>query len=1080
MNRDILPASQRFYAFIGLCLGVTLTSLYGAHQWGPIWGLLLPLPLLAIALILRWMFFPRFSGRTRVQLASLASLCLPAALYIPANPLIDLFVVWFSKVLELDEPIETFWVVSSIQVLLTLGVIGLNYIWHCADVSQAPENPDMSETSPAIDRDYDKSRDRYCGPLIRFLDRYDDEVNWSDRDLTPLEAEVETEQSNRLRPSIVKDLVSAIRRDRRSEVFVVLGDPGSGKSVSLRRLVRVLCEQASRTGVVPVYVNLREWKPELGKITSESLVAFAKDRAYEQTGRDGRAFLDTWYEAFRKSGRLFFVIDSFDELPSVLDCDDKSDLHREVSKAFDRFFTQEIRSCRAVLASRHFRSPVGLKGTRLIIRPFRESQIRNAMQTWLVGRGIDSKKYIRDLFRLRPQLVPLLRNPFTAELIAEYARTSPNQKLPDSGFEVFDHYIMNRLFADEPTFNRRYGLTASQIKEGAQAIAREMYDSKTGGLEASVEQVRKYLNCPDSGAIIESLKYSRIARVGGLDEKRFSFVHRRFAEFFVVGTIMYSNNWVALEAIPTDSRWRDCLVMYCDVSKPSERGRIAEFCWSEVKRNQHHFLRGDFRKSNSLVHCLRFLVDAFRIDSENTRRFQNELDEFLIKALKNKDLLVNKISAEALSLSKEEKQQVALSEALSSESPWVFETALDACRYVGKLNVKSEIQIRQYLREKPGIEKLRKFGEINFSLGLSDALSRQRVLFNVDVLFFLLLVIVTLLLLVNSLTYAPLLICWFVLLACLFFSGNILLQAFHPLYRNLLSFEGVNAYELIESLAKSLALYFGVLSLFSNLFVSSDLMHLSDILVDLYSQQISEVSSSQENIRYFYFDSGLILFVRVIITFLLFSIALGWDVVFHLFVKLFRCLSTILDGILNLDIASTLESIRRNFEKVEEAWIRAEEKIRLFRKVWKEISIFMSFSFLFMITIVWLSIVLPQPLKDIIIMAFGFLLLLVFLRISVPHSITYLRKTTKSLIGIYERYHLNKKGWPKNISCEIVYQKCLEFNSSETQRYYLESLRKLRIPLLGDVVDPPEEFFSSIAVEEELAKLREQWHGLSN
>ncbi|MEM9215172.1 MAG: NACHT domain-containing protein [Cyanobacteria bacterium P01_F01_bin.150] len=644
MNKTILPPQQRFLAFIGLCLGIILTSFWGATFWGPIWGLLLPIPLLVLAFILRWMFFPRFSGRTRIQLSSLAAISAPALLYIPKNPfslLLSTLISWISGILGVEDPIEPVWVVLSIQLVLTLGVISLNFIWHRTDVSQAKENPPKDATaSTTIDQEYQQSLDRYCSPLIKFLDRYDDDVNWSDRDLTPLEAEVETERSSRLRPRIVRDLVSAIRRDRHSEVFVVLGDPGSGKSVSLRRLVRILCEQASKTGIVPVYINLREWDPELGEVTPESLVEFAKERAYEQTGRDGRAFLDTWYEPFRRGGRLFFVIDSFDELPAVLDCDDKSDLHRQVSTTFDKFFTQEIYSCRAVLASRNFRSPVGLKGTRLVIRPFRESQIRQAMKTWLLGRGINANNYIRQVFGRRPQLVPLLRNPFTAELIAEYARSGNGSRLPESMFAVFNHYISNRLYGDEPTF-RRYGVTPDQVRVAAGQIAMRMYEGQDIGLEADIAQVTAFIACEDADSIIEALKYSRIVRVGGYNQRRFSFVHRRFAEFFVVDYLRQTpQESFNLNAIPTDSRWRDCLVMYCGVSELAERQRIAEFCWQQISQASEHLLSGNIMQARSGIHCLRFLNDAFRSDFEAIQNFRDPLGALVLALLKSEDPLL--------------------------------------------------------------------------------------------------------------------------------------------------------------------------------------------------------------------------------------------------------------------------------------------------------------------------------------------------------------------------------------------------------------------------------------------------------
>jgi hypothetical protein len=113
------------------------------------------------------------------------------------------------------------------------GTVGWEVARHRREVSQADFDP-PSDVHPSKDREFIDSLAWYCKALIAELDRYDREVNWSDRELSPLEAEVEIERTCRLRPQIAPDLVEAIRQDRAARVFVVLGDPGSGKSVSLR------------------------------------------------------------------------------------------------------------------------------------------------------------------------------------------------------------------------------------------------------------------------------------------------------------------------------------------------------------------------------------------------------------------------------------------------------------------------------------------------------------------------------------------------------------------------------------------------------------------------------------------------------------------------------------------------------------------------------------------------------------------------------------------------------------------------------------------------------------------------------
>ncbi|MEM9543670.1 MAG: NACHT domain-containing protein, partial [Cyanobacteria bacterium P01_E01_bin.42] len=732
----VLPPQQRLLAFVVFCLLIVVSSSLGAFFLAPLWGLWLPLPLLVVGWFFRRMFIPGITGQTKVQLASLATLYATSVLYfLPSNPLTAIAIAVLNRWLhlELGDPL---WYSLVAQSFVCLTIVSLNIAWRSRDISPVPQG--AKDILPDSDRaDFDRSLERYCTALVAELDRYDRDVNWSDRDLTPLEAEVETERNSRMRPRIVKDLVAAIRRDRFSETFVVLGDPGSGKSVSLRRLVRELCQQAKTTGVVPVYVNLREYPPNR-QLTTEGLVEFIKEEAYRQTGRDGRSFLDTWYDQFRKNSQLFFVIDSFDELPSVLDCDDRSDAHKRTSAAFDRFFTQEIQSCRAVLSSRHFRAPVGVKGTRLMLRPFRESQIRQAMKTWLLGRRIDTDGYIRRLFREKPELVPALRNPFTAELISEYARSAGEEELPENLFAVFNHYIENRLAADRPKL-RELNLTGEEVRKCAAMIAEKMYRSGTFGLEAEVkwvvEEALGEMGRDRAENIIEALRYSRIVRVGGRINPRFSFVHRRFAEFFVVEAIRETeNDFLNVEAIPTDSRWRDCLVMYCGIAELSVRRNIAEYCWSVIEKSKSKFLSGDFNNSRDVVHCLRFLTDAFRSDFLALQDFQIKLFPLIYEALHSQDTLIAKISSEAIPLLDLEIQQELIILAFESESAWVCETTLGSCRNLSTIHYKTKRSIQEYLKNIPLINLIKRFRELDFSMSVSDTFQDIRLFLYFDLI----------------------------------------------------------------------------------------------------------------------------------------------------------------------------------------------------------------------------------------------------------------------------------------------------------------------------------------------------------
>ncbi|MBM3983609.1 MAG: hypothetical protein FJ304_25730 [Planctomycetes bacterium] len=131
--------------------------------------------------------------------------------------------------------------------------------------------------SPSPVGDWDERADstEYHARVKDYLDLYDEQVHWFDGNYVPLEASVHAEQTIRLRPKLVKNLITAIRRDRDSRVFVVVGQPGSGKSVSLRNLVRALLAEMSSTRVIPVYANLREF-PADGTLTADALDRFVR------------------------------------------------------------------------------------------------------------------------------------------------------------------------------------------------------------------------------------------------------------------------------------------------------------------------------------------------------------------------------------------------------------------------------------------------------------------------------------------------------------------------------------------------------------------------------------------------------------------------------------------------------------------------------------------------------------------------------------------------------------------------------------------------------------------------------------
>src|SRR5205814_943730 len=107
----------------------------------------------------------------------------------------------------------------------------------------------------------------------------------------------------------------------------------------------------------------------------------------------------------------------------------------------------------------------------------------------------------------------------------------------------------------------------------------------------------------------------------------------------------------ALEAIPTDSRFRDALVLYCEVADAADARRIAQLCWSEARRIGTGEAQVGDPSYVRAIHCLRFLGAAFRSRPEALEGFRDELGQLVLKLVgPESDMLLAKHAFEVANL----------------------------------------------------------------------------------------------------------------------------------------------------------------------------------------------------------------------------------------------------------------------------------------------------------------------------------------------------------------------------------------------------------------------------------------------
>lgn len=610
----------------------------------------------------------------------------------------------------------TFW------VLFALLLFGYSNVDHTAmKKRRGHEKEEFREKNFA-----EKSK-MFCIHLRQRLESINRETDWNENLFTPIEAEVEINIKGKKKRKY-QDLLKSLKSIRQpGTIFLVLGEPGSGKSVSLRKLCLDLLQESRKTKKIPVYINLKKWNKDwnLNCLPNKNdLLEFIKDTLHDKGYFSSDDFVDTYFDKMFEEGRWYFIFDSFDEMPCLMGKQNCQELIDKISELLCQFMTGAGQGG-GIIASRLYKSPSEAIGATVIlkIQAFSDIKIRTMLQKYLNN----AKAVSDELFGKRENLVALCRNPFYLTLLINYIRDKGLQ-FPNNQMELYHNFVEGRLKKCAGKLESE-NITADEVHSAAKSLAVFMQGSTDSGLEYPTAALFLGKDAQYWRKATRMLEYAKICRFGG-SEETVTFVHRRFQEFFLVENIIENGQNIAYEhyeSIVRNSGMRDALVLYCEVAEEKRAKEIAGFCWKTIRKNMIHTRNICEKGCLELVNTLYFMAEAFRGRKSAIAEFEKELEGLIERELNRKtDFVVLLAFANSMVLFDQKYLQKIVLNVFQLRNCWLSDIIMQNCRVIRQLDARIESQFTSYFFQMDIRTFWTRFRDVHFSLSLSRSFRHVR------------------------------------------------------------------------------------------------------------------------------------------------------------------------------------------------------------------------------------------------------------------------------------------------------------------------------------------------------------------
>ncbi|GAB5491835.1 MAG: hypothetical protein Phog2KO_20500 [Phototrophicaceae bacterium] len=413
----------------------------------------------------------------------------------------------------------------------------------------------------------DKPDNSYHDPMFSEFDDLVDEF------MVELDAEHHQVQAVEARPveNILEQLLN-------SERVVLVGEPGSGKSFMLRRLVMRYIREYDKYQRVPVFVPLNAFKGETD----------FKSYVKQQLSTD----LAPYYLELRLSNRLILICDALNEMPRTAQSDGRDLVHEvreELSEVVYFVVSCRIRDYNNDLNSLKLERlevrDLDLPAIREFVRRYKlllkydDNDLWNKMggsealftfwselkhlgkarQFWQEDKNIP--KYITDdaiqawrhMWR-GAKLIPLSRNPYLAQVIC---RLHGRDAMPTNRAELYQAFVIH-LYNREQKHSQSRGQTYPE---------REILETFLTELASRMQAGQTTVLKLDTIANVDLLQATLDATILTLDDDGLRFSHQLLQEYFSAKTLalqLYADQSFNLDAWWEVNVWRESFFMLAE------------------------------------------------------------------------------------------------------------------------------------------------------------------------------------------------------------------------------------------------------------------------------------------------------------------------------------------------------------------------------------------------------------------------------------------------------------------------------------------------------------------------------------